>query len=698
MSASAVKNASLKSRFVSGGSWALAGKITSSAATLGVNILLARLLSPEDMGAFFLAFSIVSIFTIIAQWGLGRGIVKLVASELAVGNTGRARSAILSSFIITACISFVVVVLLNTLAGEWFLSKLSGTNSLAAVSGMLGLWVFVLALQGIASESFRGYHDIRMATIFGGMLTAIVAMLLYLSVWLKSGRFELVDAVQLMAFATAVSLLIAGFFLSKKIAAKEHGAVNREQVKKVFRFGLPLMLTNLSLFATLEFHIWILAYYQPETEVALYGAALRLVLLLAIPLTIINAVIPPMVADMYSLKQYKRVQNLLQQTATIIGIPAFIVFLAIIFYGDELLGLVYGAAYTQAYIAFVILAVGQLINVFTGSPGILLTMSGHERVVFKTALYSSVLGLVVSFVGVQIYGAAGAALGYAVGVIVNNLGMWLYSYNKLSIRTHGSLAILRKIIRRIRAIIESDEVNGGRLCFLGKPVSKLELFWWRLRGFEVIECFGDSHVAVFRGLNSMPWIGRKRFRVVSVKGATAYGVGNPNSKTNALEVFMERLEGVPAERTIVFMMGEVDVGFLVWLRAKNKGVTAISCMEEAFDRYTSFLNNIKNEHPNIKLCSVPLPTISDGEAHGDVANARSSVVSTQKDRTLMTLKFNEKLKIWASENNVEYMDFDLYALDSNTNLVHHSLLNTDVSDHHYNNEAFYSLIKKVFNY
>lgn len=442
------KSTSLRNRFISGGSWALSGKIISSASTLGANILLARLLSPEDMGSFFLAFSIVTIFTIIAQWGLGRGIVKLVASELAVCNIAQARSAIISSLIIVVFISLVLAVLIYSPAGEWFLNKLSGTNSLVSIAGMLGLWIFVLSLQGIVSESFRGYHDIRMATIFGGMLTAILAMLFYLFVWLESGDFELVDAVQLAIFAIAISLIIGGVFLSKKTGKKERGG--NTQISKMFRFGLPLMLTNLSIFATLEFHMWVLAYYQPETEVALYGASLRLVLLIGMPLLIINAVIPSMVADMYSLKQYKRVQNLLQKTATIMIVPATIVFIVVALYGAEILGLVYGDSYTVGYIPFVILAIGQFINVLTGSPGILLTMSGHERVVFKTALFASILGLMTSLIGVQTYGAAGAALGYAVGIITNNMAMCVYSWQKLSIRTYGSVYLLVPLIKSLK--------------------------------------------------------------------------------------------------------------------------------------------------------------------------------------------------------------------------------------------------------
>lgn len=442
------KDVSLRSRFISGGFWALSGKIISGVATFGANMLLARLLAPEDMGSFFLIFSIVMTFSIIGQWGLGRGLVKLVASELAGGNTGRARSAIISSFIIVTLICLVLALLMLSPAGEWFLKNLSGSEQLATIAGLTGIWIIVLALQRIVSESFRGFHDIRLATIFGGVVTAVLSMIFYLFVWLSDAQLELKLAVQLMILAFGINLVIGSGFLLKRIRSLEQGS--EPGLSQVARFGLPLMLTNVSLFAVLEFHMWVLAYYQPESEVALYGASLRLVMLLAIPLTIINAVIPPMVVDMYSRKQYDRVQNLLQKTATIMGLPAIAVFVLIVVFGAEILGLVFGEIYTAAYIPFVILAVGQLINVFTGSPGILLTMSGHERVVMKTALGASTLGVITSLIGVQWYGATGVALGYAVGIVVNNVAMWAYSWNKLSIRTHGNVLLLVSLINSLQ--------------------------------------------------------------------------------------------------------------------------------------------------------------------------------------------------------------------------------------------------------
>jgi hypothetical protein len=43
------------------------------------------------------------------------------------------------------------------------------------------------------------------------------------------------------------------------------------------------------------------------------------------------------------------------------------------------------------------------------------------------------------------------------------------------------------------------------------------------------------------------------------------------------------------------------------------------------------------------------------------------------------------------------MDFDPYALDEETLLVKRELLNKNAADHHYETEAFHSLIRNVIN-
>ena len=155
-----------------------------------------------------------------------------------------------------------------------------------------------------------------------------------------------------------------------------------------------------------------------------------------------------------------------------------------------------------------------------------------------------------------------------------------------------------------------------------KIIRKLEETWWRIWGYQIVECLGDLHVKIFRSLNDKYWVGARRFRTVSVQGATDYGVGNPNLKTNALQIFKNRLKVISKNRTLILLMGEVDVGFLAWWRSKRNKMDAMVCMEDTWQKCMRYLIDVKQLHPRLVVCSVPLPTIGDGETHRNIANAR----------------------------------------------------------------------------
>lgn len=440
------QSATLSRRFLSGATWALIGKVLSATATLGANALLARLLTPTDMGSYFLIFSVVTVCSIVGQFGLDRGMVKLIAPGLASGHSRLVRENLVASFAIVLGISLVVGACLVSKPGRWVLGSISGSAPIVSLAALIAVWIVISALQGLVRESFRGFHDIRLATVFGGLVTAVVSLGLYLSLWFRYGHARLELAVQLMILASGFSLLCGGVLLITRARALERSV--ELPLKAVFRFGFPLALTNLALFSVREFHVWVLALFQPASEVALYGAAIRLVTLVSMPLMIVGAVIPPMVAEYYHQKQREVVQRILQKTATAIGIPALFAFALLVAYGDELLGLVFGYSYRQAYLTLAIISGGQLLNVLTGSPGVLLTMSGHERVVMISAVTSGIIGMLISFVAAPKLGSVGVALGYSVGIFLVNTAMCIFSARRLSIRTHGSWRFLRELTRK----------------------------------------------------------------------------------------------------------------------------------------------------------------------------------------------------------------------------------------------------------
>ncbi len=225
------------------------------------------------------------------------------------------------------------------------------------------------------------------------------------------------------------------------------------------------------------------------------------------------------------------------------------------------------------------------------------------------------------------------------------------------------IKIVRKIIRRTRRFLAKEEIL----------------------------VLGDSHVDVFNSWWFVLKFPKKYFRVVSVGGATASGLENPNSKTQAYKIFREAL----AERNysrVIISLGEVDTGFIIWYRAKKYNVDVLEMLIQSVDKYTNFLSEAKG-YEELIVISTALPSIKDDNSWGEVANLRREVQTTQKQRTEMTLLFNSKVRKYCEDNGILFIDLDKECLGDN-GLLRDELRNKNLCDHHYDPSRYAKLLSK----
>ncbi len=207
---------------------------------------------------------------------------------------------------------------------------------------------------------------------------------------------------------------------------------------------------------------------------------------------------------------------------------------------------------------------------------------------------------------------------------------------------------------------------------------------------EKILVLGDSHVSVFHSYYFILNFPFKYFKVVSVGGATASGLENPRSKTQAFKIFNEALEKKDYDK-IIIMLGEVDTGFVIWYRAKKYNTDVEEMFNKTVETYTKFIKK-SSEYADTIVISTPLPTISDN-AVGEVAHARREVKASQKERTELTLKFNSTIENFCKKNSIKYINLDNQSLGED-GLVKDCLKNPDPKDHHYDNKKYSKMIIK----
>jgi O-antigen/teichoic acid export membrane protein len=431
---------SIGKRLISGGAWAFAGQIITVFSVLAVNALLARLLAPAEVGGYFLTVSLVWVSAAVAQLGLNRAVVRLVAESLGRDQPGRAVRAVHLVLRLGALGVFIVAGALALGAAKWLAVHMFDSVLIASVAKLAALWVFVFAFQGLLAESLRGFHDVRLATFFGGVITSLLSALLFAGLWLMQGHSDLEQVIMLSIIAGTINILIAFQLLRRKL--KPLGEENQLDVARVLDVAWPMWVTTLTLIALTQADLWVIGIFRTQDEVAIYGAAARLVALVAMPLTIVNAVVPSFIAEMYAKREKQDLESALRSAATMASIPALLVVTIFLFLAAPILGIVYGEYYRQGAAVLILLGSGQLVNVCAGSCGVILMMTGHQVLMMSITIACGALTVVGAILLVEPYGVTGVASVAAAAMLLQNALMLLSSKLKTGIWTHARLPTL----------------------------------------------------------------------------------------------------------------------------------------------------------------------------------------------------------------------------------------------------------------
>lgn len=201
----------------------------------------------------------------------------------------------------------------------------------------------------------------------------------------------------------------------------------------------------------------------------------------------------------------------------------------------------------------------------------------------------------------------------------------------------------------------------------------------------VLHCIGDSHIQNFKYLSAEYLLPKTDMHFCVVQGATKMGLANPHSQTQAMPIFMDYLNNVSQVDYVVFCLGEVDCGFVIWCRADKRETSVQEQFELSLANYIQLIETYLETTPpaNMIVCSVPLPTIPDHQlVKGEVANKGLSISATQKQRTDLTIKYNHRLNAFCKQRGIRYMDLQQETLDPQAGVVSKDFLDENSLDHH----------------
>ncbi len=205
---------------------------------------------------------------------------------------------------------------------------------------------------------------------------------------------------------------------------------------------------------------------------------------------------------------------------------------------------------------------------------------------------------------------------------------------------------------------------------------------------RILSFLGDSHLRPVEAAISAGLFASYECRSEQVGGATAVGLRHPTSKTQALVLFRERLAPFDPNVIPIFQLGEVDCGFVIWVRARRYGESVNEQLAASLEAYAGFLRETHTQgYHDLVVTSATLPTIRDNQLDGEVALLRAEVRASHRERTDLTLDYNNRLKEICSTEGLRFADLTSDLIAPATMLLHDRFRHPDPKDHHLNPET-----------
>ena len=423
--------------------------------TVALSALAARLLSPAELGALFLSFSVVIVAAMAGRMGLEQAGLRLVAESLAQGEYAAARLTILKIIgLASVTLSLVVAAILMGL-GDWVALEVFHSPSMAGVSGLIALWVVVFALQILMPEIFRAFQDIKLASIFvaknifGGLATGLLTGALMVMYWLRGESIGLDTAIGLVIVSGSVGVVFALVLLIRKLRTLSGGDSVSPRVVMLLRVGIPLLITNLSMVMLMQADILILGVFRTDEEVAIYGASTRVAKLIAMVLVVVNEVISPIIVYMNVKGDTEKLERILRTAAGFAAVPAILVLSGFVFVGGPLLEWLFGPYFAAGSTILVLLGISQVVNAWAGSCGMTLIMTGHQNLMMGVTLITGLLTVAGGIAVAERYGPNGVAAVTSLGLVLQNLAMLVFARVRCGVWTHASLSLSMRALKEL---------------------------------------------------------------------------------------------------------------------------------------------------------------------------------------------------------------------------------------------------------
>ncbi|MEX0732970.1 MAG: flippase [Aquisalimonadaceae bacterium] len=408
---------------IRGSSGSLVLKLTNTALSLILAIVLARVLGPEGYGIYAFAFSVVSLLSIPMQVGLPTLLVREVARYQLYEQWSLLRGLLKYANIVSILLAAIIVPV--SVAVIWFVFRNPEDNAPRQL--LTFYWALALApliaLGGLRGAALRGLRKVVQGQLPDMLLRPGLLLVLTLVVAL-SADLTPERTMALHALAAALAFAAGAHLLNRHLPSSVRQCSPSYERLAWLRSVIPLSLLAGMQAINGQIDIVMLGIMTTtKEEVGVYRVVVQGATLVTFGLAAANMVVAPHFARLYRAGDRENLQALVTTSSRWILALALPVGLTLIFFGQFLLMILFGREYLSGYLALSILCTGQLANAACGSVGYLLAMTGYENDALMGRVIAISINVALNVALIPLFGIYGAATATAISLIILNVYM-----------------------------------------------------------------------------------------------------------------------------------------------------------------------------------------------------------------------------------------------------------------------------------
>lgn len=394
------------------------------------NYLLVQVSAVEDYGAYVYTFNLLYLLAGFCLFGTDTLLVKKIAVYDSKQQYAELRGIIIFGVTLSVIGSVVVAIV------SGLIINFTGTRAKLGINWWLlsVLTLVMLAITSISQASLQGIKKIVYSQVAEKVIRPMLAIIVLAAFFYSGKVIALNQMIWLNIAVIGIAAVVTLWLLQKSLHAGAKPIIHRFERSSWFSYAFSFFILNLINVVNSRIDIFLLGIIKTNEQVGAYNIALRISDIIGFSLVIINFVLAPVVANLYEKGEISRLQKIVTQCSRVALLGGSFLLILIILFRKQVL-LFFGAEFLPAQTALIILCAGQFFNLFFGSVGMLLIMTGFQKFCTISLVAGVAVNMLLNVILTPEYSFTGTAIAVAASVFTSNALMCFFINRKLKIKT-----------------------------------------------------------------------------------------------------------------------------------------------------------------------------------------------------------------------------------------------------------------------